>query len=70
MSSLNDWRDREPELEAGPGWITRAEARALLGVGEMELREILHGLRLSRRTVSLYSKSEIRALAGVVKALG
>jgi predicted transcriptional regulator len=40
-----------------------------MGVSEMELREIFHGLRLSRRTVSLYSKSEIRALAAVAKKL-
>jgi hypothetical protein len=67
MSGENERYAYEPE--AGPGWISRAEARALLGVSEMELREIFHGLRLSRRTVSLYSKSEIRALATVAKQL-
>jgi hypothetical protein len=67
MSSENERYAYEPE--AGPGWISRAEARTLMGVSEMELREIFHGLRLSRRTVSLYSKSEIRALAAVAKKL-
>ena len=67
MSSANDGHDFEPE--AGPGWISRAEARALLGVSEIELRELFRGLRLSRRTVSLYSKSEMRALADVAKKL-
>jgi hypothetical protein len=67
MSSANERYAYEPE--AGPGWISRAEARALLGVSEIELREIFHGLRLSRRTVSLYSKSEIRALVAVAKKL-
>jgi hypothetical protein len=67
MSSTNDRDVFEPE--AGPGWISRAEARALLGVSEIELREIFRGLRLSRRTVSLYSKSEMRALAAVAKKL-
>jgi hypothetical protein len=65
---MNERREYEPE--AGPGWVTRAEARALLGVTEMELREILHGFRLSRRPVTLYSKSEIQALASVAKRLG
>lgn len=69
MSSRNDRRDYDPEPEAGPGWISRAEARALLGVGEIELREIVQGVRLSRRTVSLYSKSEIRALAALARKL-
>lgn len=69
MSSRNDRRDYEPEPEAGPEWISRAEARALLGVGELELREIFQGLVLSRRTVSLYAKSEIRALAALAKKL-
>ena len=67
MSRMIDQRDFEPE--AGPGWISRAEARALLGVGEMELREIFHGLALSRRAVSLYSKSEIQALAVLARRL-
>ena len=30
---------------------------------EMQLRELLRGFRLSRRTVPLYSKSEIQAAA-------
>jgi hypothetical protein len=67
MSGMIERRDYEPE--GGPGWISRAEARALLGVTEMELREILHGFRLSRRLVSLYSKSEIQALASVARRL-
>jgi hypothetical protein len=57
------------ELEAGPGWITRAEARDLLGVGEIELRELTRGLNLSRRSIPLYSKAEILALRVVVKKL-
>jgi hypothetical protein len=61
--------DRDFEPEAGPGWISRAEARALLNVTEMQLRELLRGFRLSRRTVPFYSKSEIQALAAVAKRL-
>jgi hypothetical protein len=67
---MSDMIDRDHEPEAGPGWISRAEARALLGVSEMELRELFHGFRLSRRTVPFYSKSEIQALAAVAKRLG
>ena len=67
MSRMIDRRAFEPE--AGPGWISRAEARALLGVTETELRELFHGLALSRRTVSLYSKSEIQALAVLARRL-
>ena len=67
MSRMIDRRDFEPE--AGPGWISRAEARALLGVTETELRELFHGVALSRRTVALYSKSEIQALAALAKRL-
>jgi hypothetical protein len=69
MSSNNERRDLEPELEAGPGWISRAEARALLGVSEMELREICRGLSLSRRVVPLYSKAEIQALSATARKL-
>ena len=69
MSSNHERRDFEPELEAGTGWISRAEARALLGVSEMELREISHGLSLSRRMVPLYSKAEIQALSTIAKKL-
>ena len=47
MSSKNVRHDDGPETEAGPGWITRGEARALLGVGETELRELLRGLALA-----------------------
>lgn len=65
----DDRRNDAAELEAGPGWISRAEARALLGVSDTELRELSHGVNLSRRTVSLFLKSEIRALAEAAKRL-
>ncbi|MHC5536671.1 hypothetical protein ACYOEI_00170 [Singulisphaera rosea] len=64
-----DRRNDAAELEAGAGWISRAEARALLGISDTELRELLHRMNLSRRTVSLYLKSEIRALAETAKTL-
>ncbi len=69
MSGKNDRHEDRPEPEAGPGWITRGEARDLLGVGEMELRDLLRGFALSRREVRLFQKSEIEALARLVKQL-
>jgi hypothetical protein len=69
MSSKNVRHDDGPEPEVGPGWITRGEARALLGVSETELRELFRGLAPSRRVVPLYLKSEIQALARAVEQL-
>ena len=69
MSGKNGRHDFEPEPEAGPEWISRGEARALLGVGELELREIIRGLSLSRRVVPLYLKAEIQALVPTVQRL-
>ena len=69
MSSKNDLRNEELELEAGSEWISRAEVRALLGVSDTELRELSHGMRLSRRKISLFLKAEIRALADAAKKM-
>ncbi|WP_422924973.1 hypothetical protein [Singulisphaera sp. PoT] len=70
MSGKNhDRRERVADLEAGSGWISRAEAREILGVSELELRELSQGFDLSRRTVSLYLRSEIRALAEAARRL-
>jgi hypothetical protein len=61
------------EVQAKPepvaGWVTRGEARALLGVENGELTRLLDGYKLSRGWVEVYSKAEILALRGIVKDL-
>jgi hypothetical protein len=63
----------DPEVQAGPepvaGWITRAEARAVLGIEETELAALIARFRLRHSVVQVYSKPEILALREVVKKL-
>jgi hypothetical protein len=51
------------------GWVTRGEARALLGLDDSGLTDLLGGYQLSRSWVEVYSKAEILALRAVVKKL-
>ena len=52
----------QPKPEPVAGWITRAEARSLLGIDEKELAELLKRFRLRPSWVDVYSKPEILAL--------
>ena len=53
----------QPKPEPVAGWITRAEARSLLGIDEKELAELLKRFRLRPSWVDVYSKPEILARA-------
>jgi hypothetical protein len=61
------------EVQAKPepivGWITRAEARSVLGIEEKELAELLTRFRLRKSSVEVYSKAEILALREIVAKL-
>ena len=63
----------KPELPTKPepiaGWVSRGEARALLGVEDTSLTDLLGAYKLSRRRVEVYSKAEILALRSIVKKL-
>ena len=51
------------------GWVTRAEARSVLGIEENELVELIARFRLRKTSVEVYSKPEIFALREIVKKL-
>jgi hypothetical protein len=63
----------KPEIPTKPepvaGWVTRGEARALLGVEDSRLTDLLRSYQLSRSRIEVYSKAEILALRGIVKKL-
>ncbi len=63
----------DPKVQAKPepvsGWITRAEARNILGINETELTALLARFRLRQSWVEVYSKPEIVALRAFVEKL-
>ena len=63
----------DPKVQAKPepiaGWITRGEARALLGIEEAELAALIARFRLRQSWVEVYSKPEILALREIVAKL-
>jgi hypothetical protein len=59
----------QPKPEPVAGWITRAEARNVLGVEEAELAALIARFRLRRSLVEVYSKPEILALREIVAKL-
>jgi hypothetical protein len=63
----------DPKVQAKPepvsGWITRAEARSLLGVEETELAALITRFRLRQNWVEVYSKPEVLALREIVAKL-
>jgi hypothetical protein len=59
----------QPNPEPIAGWITRAEARSVLGIEEDELAALIARFRLRRSLVEVYSKPEILALREIVEKL-
>jgi hypothetical protein len=63
----------DPKVQAKPepisGWITRAEARSVLGIEEAELAALIARFRLRQSWVEVYSKPEILALREIVEKL-
>jgi hypothetical protein len=59
----------QAKAEPIAGWITRAEARSVLGIEEKELAELLTRFRLRKSSVEVYSKAEILALREIVAKL-
>jgi len=63
----------DPKVQAKPepvsGWVTRAEARNILGISETELTALLARYRLRQSWVEVYSKPEIVALRAFVEKL-
>jgi hypothetical protein len=62
-----------PGVQAKPepvaGWVTRCEARKLLGIEETELVALIGRFRLRQSWVQVYSKPEILALRKFVDKL-
>ena len=59
----------QPRSEPVAGWITRAEARSVLGIDDAELAGMLTRFRLRPNLVEVYSKAEILALREIVAKL-
>jgi hypothetical protein len=63
----------DPKIQTRPepvsGWITRAEARNVLGINEAELGALLARFRLRHNLVEVYPKAEILALRAIVEKL-
>jgi hypothetical protein len=62
MHTLAKPVDPRSRPEAMAGWITPAEARAILDVNDGELRRLVNLHGVSRRTMTLFYLPEIRAL--------
>jgi hypothetical protein len=62
-----------PSVQAKPepvaGWVTRSEARKLLGIEEAELAALIGRFRLRQIWVEVYAKPEILALRKFVDKL-
>jgi hypothetical protein len=59
----------KPKPEPVAGWVTRAEARSLLGIEEAYLVELIARFRLRHSLVEVFSKPEILALREIVEKL-
>jgi hypothetical protein len=59
----------QPRPEPVAGWITRAEARSVLGIEESELAALIDRFRIRPNLVEVYSKPEILALREIVAKL-
>jgi hypothetical protein len=59
----------QPKPEPVAGWITRAEARSVLGIEEAELAALIARFRLRRSLIEVYAKAEIFALREIVAKL-
>jgi hypothetical protein len=59
----------KPKPEPVAGWVTRAEARSLLGIEEAYLVELIARFRLRHSLVEVFSKPEILALREIVGKL-